>query len=224
MQIVNTRLVKPSQQMMPQNTRIVASQRFIRPGIAGQQIISNVQHPTQMMVGQQQQQQQQRIQINQMVNPDGQYVNPLMMQQGSNVSTTSQTDQQNIALIAQRLAGEGESHVQAARLAAAQRPAIHQAATSSSHEGQEIPDAMTAELEKFVKDENAGIEDDILGGLDDDDELLDSLTAEMGADFNILEYADPELDTNEKSNLLDFDLDEPEAEKADDKAKTEANK
>jgi histone-lysine N-methyltransferase MLL3 len=55
---------------------------------------------------------------------------------------------------------------------------------------------------------------DILGGLgDDDDDLLDSLTAEMGADFNILEYADPELDTtdDEKTNLLDsLELDDSE--------------
>lgn len=40
-----------------------------------------------------------------------------------------------------------------------------------------------------------------------------SLTAEMGDDFNILEYADPELDPTgdgEKSNFLDsLDLDEP---------------
>ena len=47
----------------------------------------------------------------------------------------------------------------------------------------------------------------------------------MGADFNILEYADPELDTAEKSNLLDsLELEEPEADKADEKAKMEANK
>lgn len=48
---------------------------------------------------------------------------------------------------------------------------------------------------------------DILGGLgEDDDELL----AEMGADFNILEYADPELEalTGSKTNILDLELDE----------------
>lgn len=48
---------------------------------------------------------------------------------------------------------------------------------------------------------------DILGGLgDDDDELL----AEMGADFNILEYADPELEalTGGKTNILDLELEE----------------
>ena len=45
--------------------------------------------------------------------------------------------------------------------------------------------------------------DDLLGGLaDDDDELL----AEMGSDFNILQYADPELNNlsgAEKSSLLE---------------------
>lgn len=48
---------------------------------------------------------------------------------------------------------------------------------------------------------------EILGGLgDDDDELL----AEMGADFNILEYADPELEalTGGKTNILDLELEE----------------
>lgn len=89
-------------------------------------------------------------------------------------------------------------------------------------DAQEIPDNVTAELEK-LEDENdvmgqvEGV-GDILGDLgeDDDDELFNSLTAEMGADFNILEYADPELDTlndGEKANLLDsldFGEDEPD--------------
>lgn len=46
---------------------------------------------------------------------------------------------------------------------------------------------------------------DILGGLgDDEEELLVSLTAEMGDDFNILEYADPELaDFGDTSHILD---------------------
>lgn len=89
-------------------------------------------------------------------------------------------------------------------------------------EAQEIPDNVTAELEK-LEDEHAVMGEvegvgDILGDLgeDDDDELFNSLTAEMGADFNILEYADPELDTlndGEKANLLDsldFGEDEPD--------------
>lgn len=83
-----------------------------------------------------------------------------------------------------------------------------------------IPDSVTAELEKLEQDENVGMDGvgDILGGLgDDDDDLLNSLTAEMGADFNILEYADPELDTtDEKSTLLDsLEMDENDNAKED---------
>lgn len=92
---------------------------------------------------------------------------------------------------------------------------------STESDQPEIPDNVTAELEK-LEDENAAIGEvegvgDILGDLgeDDDDELLNSLTAEIGADFNILEYADPELNEGDQDNLLDsldFD-DEPEKEK-----------
>jgi [histone H3]-lysine4 N-trimethyltransferase MLL3 len=88
--------------------------------------------------------------------------------------------------------------------------------TSNQTDPEGIPDSVTAELEKLEQDENVGMDGvgDILGGLgDDDDDLLDSLTADMGADFNILEYADPELDTtdDEKTNLLDsLELDESE--------------
>uniref|UniRef100_A0A1A9UJ12 Histone-lysine N-methyltransferase n=1 Tax=Glossina austeni TaxID=7395 RepID=A0A1A9UJ12_GLOAU len=65
-------------------------------------------------------------------------------------------------------------------------------------------------IDKLESDENAGL-GDILGGFGegDDDEILKSLTAEIGDDFNILEYADPELDElNGSQNLLsklDFD-------------------
>lgn len=56
---------------------------------------------------------------------------------------------------------------------------------------------------------------DILTGLggEDDEELLESLTAEIGEQFNILEYADPELAAlNDTEHILDgLDLvDEPE--------------
>ncbi|XP_017868663.1 PREDICTED: histone-lysine N-methyltransferase 2C [Drosophila arizonae] len=56
-----------------------------------------------------------------------------------------------------------------------------------------------------VELENVGF-GDILGGFGegDDDDLLKSLTSEIGDDFNILEYADPELDVN-VLNTLDFD-------------------
>lgn len=100
----------------------------------------------------------------------------------------------------------------------------------STPSAQEIPDNVTAELEKF-EDENVAMGEvegvgDILSNLgeDDDDDLLNSLTAEMGADFNILEYADPELDAlneGDQANLLDsLDFEDPDAEK--DKAKKAA--
>lgn len=42
-----------------------------------------------------------------------------------------------------------------------------------------------------------------LGG-EDDEELLESLTAEIGEEFNILEYADPELAAfNDAGHILD---------------------
>lgn len=100
----------------------------------------------------------------------------------------------------------------------------------SAQPPQEIPDNVTADLEKF-EDENVAMGEvegvgDILSNLgeDDDDDLLNSLTAEMGADFNILEYADPELDAlneGDQANLLDsLDFEDPDAEK--DKAKKAA--
>ncbi|XP_067626927.1 histone-lysine N-methyltransferase 2C isoform X2 [Eurosta solidaginis] len=71
-------------------------------------------------------------------------------------------------------------------------------------------DSGEAELEKLDADEN-GAFGDILGGLGDgnDDDLLKSLTAEIGDDFNILEYADPALDELASNpnllNKLDFE-------------------
>lgn len=66
-------------------------------------------------------------------------------------------------------------------------------------ESQEVMSSTAVELE------NVGF-GDILGGFGegDDDDLLKSLTSEIGDDFNILEYADPELDVN-VLNTLDFD-------------------
>lgn len=95
-----------------------------------------------------------------------------------------------------------------------------QGSSQGTADQQEIPDIVTAEIEKLEQEQEETLPGevegvgDILGKLgDDDDELLVSLTAEMGDDFNILEYADPELDPTgdgEKSNFLDsLDLDEP---------------
>ncbi|XP_038110096.1 histone-lysine N-methyltransferase 2C isoform X3 [Culex quinquefasciatus] len=214
--------------------------QIVRTG--GQMVI------TQQNILQQQQLMRQRMQLPVGVNrPDGPFMSPQgpqqqMMQQQPQLGqqSVSQTDQQNIALLAQRLAGEGEAHIPAstapAPITSGPIAQPQQAAAVQAQPGQqpapdgssEIPDSVSAELEKLEQEDNAGIGEvegvgDIFGGLaDDDDELLDSLTAEMGADFNILEYADPELDTTdgEKSNLLDsLELDEPEGEKAEDKAK-----
>lgn len=107
---------------------------------------------------------------------------------------------------------------------------FYQMQQKSTQPAQEIPDNVTADLEKF-EDENVAMGEvegvgDILSNLgeDDDDDLLNSLTAEMGADFNILEYADPELDAlneGDQANLLDsLDFEDPDAEK--DKAKKAA--
>lgn len=102
-----------------------------------------------------------------------------------------------------------------------QRPMLQQQNQGQNQgqgqEGQEIPDIVTAEIEKLEQEQDEALPGeevgDILGKLgDDDDELLTSLTAEMGDEFNLLEYADPELDTNEsgeKTNLFDsLELDE----------------
>lgn len=115
------------------------------------------------------------------------------------------------------------------------------ATNESSSTEQEIPDNVTAELEKLEQETGTIVElhgvSDILGGLgEDDDELLGGhylfnflilrliliiFLAEMGADFNILEYADPELNAltgGEKTNILDsLDLVEPEPDKDDKK-------
>lgn len=98
-----------------------------------------------------------------------------------------------------------------------------QVATDSGSTEQEIPDNVTAELEKLEEESGTMAElqgvSDILGGLGDDD---DDILAEMGEHFNILEYADPELDslTGEKTNILDsLDLVEPEPDKDDKKDK-----
>ncbi|XP_062699817.1 histone acetyltransferase KAT6A-like [Aedes albopictus] len=237
------RMPGPAGGIRPQNPGMVQGpngpvirQQIIRTASGGQMLITQPMPQQQIM--------RQRMQLPN--RPDGSFVGQL--QPGGHVQSmgqpqigqmqgalTSQTDQQNIALLAQRLAGEGDAHVPTASGAPANSPAVAQGTaqqtqpTSGGEGASEIPDSVSAELEKLEQEDNTGIGEvegvgDILGGLgDDDDELLDSLTAEMGADFNILEYADPELDTTdgEKSNLLDsLELDEPEGEKSEDKAKS----
>lgn len=93
--------------------------------------------------------------------------------------------------------------------------------SESGNTEQEIPDNVTAELEKLEEESGTMAElqgvSDILGGLGDED---DDILAEMGEHFNILEYADPELEalTGGKTNILDsLDLVEPEPDKDDKK-------
>lgn len=72
---------------------------------------------------------------------------------------------------------------------------------------------MTAELEQLEQEGGQMSEVEvvtaILGDLaDDDDELL----AEMGADFNILEYVDTDTSHGDKSYILDnLELDDDES-------------
>lgn len=88
---------------------------------------------------------------------------------------------------------------------------------------QELPDSVTAELEKLEQEQHNSHDADTSELADlgmDDDELLG-----MGADFNILEYADPELDEvvgGEKTNILDnLDLEEEDKEDKEPKRKEE---
>ncbi|CAG9559873.1 unnamed protein product [Danaus chrysippus] len=61
------------------------------------------------------------------------------------------------------------------------------------------------DMDKLEQDTGNIGEVDILTGLgaEDDEELLESLTAEIGEQFNILEYADPELAALNDETLLD---------------------
>lgn len=214
--IRTTQLVNPQRMIMNPDSR---PRLGIRPG--------TVLNPQQMLAVQQQQQNQ--IGMNQqrmVINSTGNFnqVQGEMMSQGQ----PGIVDQN--ALIAQRMSQAGHNVIMQQNIQGGQinpqaqtsgggdnlqvPTSVNQAGNPTDLEG--IPDSVTAELEKLEQDENVGMDGvgDILGGLGDDDEdLLDSLTAEMGADFNILEYADPELDTtdDEKTNLLDsLELDDSE--------------
>lgn len=217
----------------------------IRPG--------PVLNPQQILAVQQQQQHQ--LQQNQMgmnqqrmtLNSPGNFnqVQGEMMSQGQ----PSMVDQNS--LISQRMVGQnvamqqniqgGQVNPQAQALGRNDNnqipTTINQAGNGTDVEG--IPDSVTAELEKLEQDKNVGMDevsDDILTGLetglgDDEDDLLDSLT-DMGMGdgeniFNILEYADPELDTtdDEKTNILDtLELDESENAKEEKLKNLEAEK
>jgi [histone H3]-lysine4 N-trimethyltransferase MLL3 len=191
----------------------------VRPGA--------VLNPQQMITVQQQQLHQQRMNTSNIGNME-------MMTQGQ-PNIIGNNDQNS--MITQRLIQPGQKVIMQQNLQSASVNTQSQlvgandtiqvptTVNPSVSDAEGIPDSVTAELEKLEQDENVGMDGvgDILGGLgDDDDDLLDSLTAEMGADFNILEYADPELDTtdDEKTNLLDsLELDDSDTK--DDKSKNQ---
>lgn len=214
---------------MIRSTQLVNTQRMImnpdsRPRLSGIRP-GAVLSPQQMLAVQQQNQlglAQQRMAIS-----PGNFNQSEMMSQGQ-PGIVGSNDQNS--MLGQRMAQSGQNVIMQQNIQSGQANAqpqssggneniqvpttVNQAGNPTDAEG--IPDSVTAELEKLEQDENVGMDGvgDILGGLgDDDDDLLDSLTAEMGADFNILEYADPELDTtdDEKTNLLDsLELDDSE--------------
>lgn len=214
--IRSTQLVNPQRMIMNPDNR---PRLGIRPG--------SILNPQQMLAVQQQQNQigipQQRMALNSSSN----FSQGEIISQGQ-TGIVGSTDQNT--MLVQRMAQTNQStilqqNIQSGLVSAHPQTSggnetmqvpttVNQTGNPTDAEG--IPDSVTAELEKLEQDENVGMDGvgDILGGLgDDDDDLLDSLTAEMGADFNILEYADPELDTtdDEKTNLLDsLELDESE--------------
>lgn len=227
--IRTTQLVNPQRMIMnPDNRPRVG----IRPG--------TVLNPQQMLAVQQQQQQNQlgMQQQRMAMNPQGNFgqVQGEMMQGQPGIIGQNDPNQmiaqrmpgQNV-ILQQNIQGQVNPQVQSGGNENIQVPTtVNQSGNPTDVEG--IPDSVTAELEKLEQDENVGMDGvgDILGGLgDDDDDLLDSLTADMGADFNILEYADPELDTtdDEKTNLLDsLELDESENAKEEKLKNLEAEK
>lgn len=200
----------PQRMIIPPDNR---PRQNIRPGLSiGQQMMDpnqaqmiQQQHPNQVNMNQQ----RMTLSPNQVFNP----------QQGEMIAAQGQpgmiiNNQPSQIMVQQRAMNPNiQQHVQAHQIPS-QDPSVVSSMVNrpSSTDVEGIPDSVTAELEKLEQDENVAMDGvgDILGGLgDDDDDLLNSLTAEMGDDFNILEYADPELETDEKSTLLDsLEMDE----------------
>lgn len=233
---------------MIRSTQIVNPQRMImnpenRPRLGMRPVLG----PQQMLAAQQQQNQMVMNQQRMTLNSSGSFnqVQSEMISQGQqglneqNAMISQRIVAQNVIMQPNIQSGQVNPQVQVLeRNDSIQVPTtINQAANSSDVEG--IPDSVTAELEKLEQDKNVGMDevsDDILTGLetglgDDEDDLLDSLT-DMGMGdgeniFNILEYADPELDTtdDEKTNILDtLELDESENTKEEKLKNLEADK
>jgi hypothetical protein len=173
----------------------------IRPGL---QIGQQMMDPNQVNMNQQ----RMALNPNQAFNPQQGEMMAAQGQQGMIIN-----NQPSQIMVQQRAMNPNiQQHVQAHGIPSQDANVSAMVNRPSSTDVEGIPDSVTAELEKLEQDENVAMDGvgDILGGLgDDDDDLLNSLTAEMGDDFNILEYADPELETDEKSTLLDsLEMDE----------------
>lgn len=217
-QMIRTNVANVPRMTMNQDLR---PRMGIRPG--------QVLNPQQMLAVQQNQQQQNQLGLVQqrIINPQSAFnqMNPGdMMQQGQ--TSIIATNQGNMMPQQSQNVMSMQQNIQTPH--AAPNDSLPSAIPQPA-DGEGIPDSVTAELEKLEQDENVAMDGvgDILGGLgDDDDDLLDSLTAEMGADFNILEYADPELEgDDEKNNLLDsLELDDHGDHSKEDKSKLEAEK
>lgn len=204
----------------------------LRPGLVlnqQQQLID----PSQQHQQQQLAQQPNQMNINQprMTLTAATFNNP----QGGEIMGSSGVQQQQGMMINNQMVQQQQQqrlinpNIQQRNVQSHQDPNVPTTVNQSTSDTEGIPDSVTAELEKLEQDENVGMDGvgDILGGLgDDDDDLLNSLTAEMGDDFNILEYADPELDTtDEKSTLLDsLEMDENDNAKEEKLKNLEAEK
>lgn len=206
---------------------VITQQQVIMQG--GQQFIIGPQGQRMAVMQQQQQQMGQQTIQQQQQSPVGEQ-NALLQQR---------LQQRPVLVGQQQQMQQMQGGQQVSHQPNIQQGASEQGSSQGSADQQEIPDIVTAEIEKLEQEQEETLPGevegvgDILGKLgDDDDELLVSLTAEMGDDFNILEYADPELDPTgdgEKSNFLDsLDLDEPISdatlEKSEDKKPAELPK
>ncbi|CAB3379589.1 Hypothetical predicted protein [Cloeon dipterum] len=165
-----------------------------------------------------QQQQQQRPLLRQMSNVESVVPNAIVpgMQPGQRLIRTMSgppvmTEQPNMNQQQRMPTPSMQMEQQLPGIVAASAPvsATPQAAPVASAEvpSQEIPPHLAEEIEKL---EQEGVSSLLELG-DDDDELLG-----LGADFNILLYADPDLDAapgGVKTNILDFEQEENEDKK-----------
>lgn len=189
--------------------------RFI--GIAQHQIRSPMQsqqfnmNPVQQQIMSPDQQQQQQ-----------QTIKPSVISVQNNSTINPSTDSMSTNMTQQQVPTNVQSNAQSSSSSTEQQPMntdnfINMEPKMNHGELEKMDD-----LEKMDKLED----DDLLGALggEDDDDLF-SFAEEMGSDFNILEYADPELDAEGEANLLDsLDFDDTdEKEKAKKAAIAKAN-